>query len=53
MDVTKMWDYRVVRKEYDCESIKPHNKIDDYSHSYIQHMDKEGTLISLNMEGVK
>ena len=20
MDVTKMWDYRVVRKEYDCES---------------------------------
>ena len=20
MDVTKLWDYRVVRKEYDCES---------------------------------
>jgi predicted SAM-dependent methyltransferase len=31
-----------------------HADIDDYSQAYIPHMDKEyGTLISLNVEGVK
>jgi len=31
-----------------------HGKIDDHSQAYLPHMDKEkGTLISLNMEGVK
>lgn len=40
-------------KKYDCESVKPHNKIDDQSHAYIPHMDKTGTLISLNVEAIK
>lgn len=31
-----------------------HSEVDDYSQAYIPHMDKEnGTLISLNLEGVK
>ena len=44
--------FKRVRK-YDCESVKPHDKIDDCSHSYIPHMNKEGTLISLNVKAVK
>lgn len=40
-------------KKYDCESVKPHNKIDDQSHAYMPHMDKTGTLISLNVESIK
>lgn len=38
---------------YDCERVKPHNKVDDQSHAYFPHMDKNGTLVSLNVEGVK
>lgn len=39
--------------KYDCESVKPYNKIDDQSHAYIPHRDKKGTLISLNVEATK
>jgi predicted SAM-dependent methyltransferase len=40
----RRWDWRQVE----------HGHVDDYSQSYLPHMDKEnGTLISLNMEGVK
>lgn len=40
-------------KKYDCEKVKPFSKVDDQSHAYLPHMDKNGTLISLNVEGVK
>lgn len=39
--------------KYDCEEKIPHNNLDDQSHAYIPHMDKKGTLISLNVEAVK
>lgn len=40
----RFWDWRKV----------DHGKFDDYSQAHLPHMDKEnGTLISLNMEGVK
>lgn len=40
-------------KRYDCEKVKPFNKIDDQSHAFLPHMDKTGTLVSLNVEGIK
>lgn len=40
----KRWDWR----------IKEHAAYDDYSQSYLPHMDKaNGTLMSLNLEGIK
>ena len=30
-----------------------HSGVDDYSQAYLPHMDKEGTLMSLNLEAVK
>ena len=39
--------------KYDCESVKPFSQIDDQSHAYIPHMNKKGTLISLNLEATK
>lgn len=40
-------------RRYDWRKIE-HGHIDDHSQAYIPHMDKEnGTLISLNVEGVK
>lgn len=39
--------------QYDCESVEPHNKIDDQSHAYLPHMNKDGRLISLNVEAIK
>lgn len=46
---------------YDCEKVKPHNKIDDCSHSYFPHDPKaiktrkfdSHTLISLNVKATK
>lgn len=41
---TRLWDWKTTE----------HAQIDDYSQSYIPHMDKEyGTLISLNLEAIK
>ena len=41
---TRLWDWRSTE----------HAHMDDYSQAYIPHMDKEnGTLVSLNIEGVK
>lgn len=40
-------------RRWDWEQAE-HSDIDDYSQSYLPHMDKEnGTLMSLNLEGVK
>ena len=40
-------------KRYDWRETE-HAEFDDHSQAYIPHMDKEnGTLISLNIEGVK
>ena len=43
MDVTKMWDYRVVRKEYDCESG------DWYSIQEVYY-DEDGTPMAQTMD---
>jgi predicted SAM-dependent methyltransferase len=41
---TRLWDWRTTE----------HSHMDDYSQAYMPHMDKEnGTLVSLNIEGVK
>lgn len=41
---TRLWDWRTTE----------HSHMDDYSQSYLPHMDKEnGTLMSLNLEAVK
>lgn len=41
---TRLWDWRTTE----------HSQMDDYSQAYLPHMDKEnGTLVSLNIEGVK
>jgi len=39
----QLWDYNNV----------DHGHIDDYSKSYIPHMDKNGTLMSLNIQAIK
>lgn len=41
---TRLWDWRAIE----------HAQVDDYSQAYMPHLDKEnGTLVSLNIEGVK
>lgn len=59
-----IWDFESLKKdlidikfkdvfEYDWRSIE-HSNIDDYSQSYLPHMDKEnGLLMSLNIQAIK
>jgi predicted SAM-dependent methyltransferase len=59
-----VWDFETITKElkdigfkkvykYDWRSTE-HSHIDDYTQSYLPHMDKEnGTLLSLNIEAIK
>jgi predicted SAM-dependent methyltransferase len=59
-----VWDFDTLKKEliqvgfkdvhrYDWRQTD-HNHVDDYTQSYLPHMDKEkGTLLSLNVEAIK
>jgi predicted SAM-dependent methyltransferase len=59
-----VWDFNTISKElksigfsdvkrYDWKETE-HNYIDDYTQSYLPHMDKEnGSLLSLNIEAIK
>ena len=40
-------------KEYDIETTEPFCSFDDQSHAYYPHMDKNGLLLTLNLEAIK
>lgn len=51
VDLLKRAEFSEVR-EWDWKDTE-HTKYDDYSQAFLPHMDKNGTLMSLNLEAVK